>query len=106
MYRLMCLVLCSVVILATSAHAWTWNQLAAFHEHTQTTHVGGIYDAMQTYGITCAPDGVTYGQAYNVTKRYIERHPQNSHFETSVIVGLAFVDTGWLCTQQMPVKSK
>lgn len=94
-----------VVSAASNAQPWTGNDLLArlqSDEHgprmAALGYVRGITDTLQGE-IFCPPDGVTYGQAYDVVSNWLVMNAAQRHRGAGPLTVIALAST-WPCKQQ------
>lgn len=94
-----------LVATTASAQSWTGNELL---ERLQSTEQGprmaafgyvrGIADAL-TGDLICPPDGVTYGQAFDVVTNWLIVNAAERHRKAGTLTIIA-LGTTWPCKQQ------
>jgi len=94
---------------ASHAQSWTGNDLLTrlqSDEHGSRMaalgYVRGIADALQGE-IFCPPDGVTYGQAYDVVANWLTVNAAQRHRGAGPLTIVALAST-WPCKQQRQQK--
>ena len=74
------------------------NRNETLDQATCTGYVGGIYDALELQGIICTRERPALSQLQQVAVNYIQSHPEELFWESSILVRDALIQA-FLCTK-------